>query len=142
MIMPKRGLTAKQSEYCRQRAAGKGYREAYKAAGYSTRGKDKTLVDNAYNMETHNTDIIQKIKDLQDRADAGGIMDRKARMQLLVDFALNDNVKDQDRLRALDQLARMNSDYTDRMEISGRADINMTYAERIDAIRQGLENDL
>ena len=81
------------------------------------------------------------IKDLQARADAGGIMDRQARMQLLNDIALNPAVKDQDRLRAVDQLNRMNSDYTDKMEISGRADINMSYADRIDAIKAAMDND-
>ena len=82
-----------------------------------------------------------KIKELQARADNGGILQRRERLQLLSDIAADTNVKDTDRLRALDILARMNSDYTDKMEISGRADINMSYADRIDAIKAAMDND-
>lgn len=133
-------LTPRQKEYARQRAAGKTYKEAYKAAGYSNKGNDKTLLDNAYNLEHKNTDVLQRIKDLQARADAGGIMDRQARMQLLNDIALNPAVKDQDRLRAVDQLNRMNADYTDRVNVTGTASIDLTYADRIEAIKKAMED--
>lgn len=137
-----RKLTTKQKRYCAARAAGKGYKEAYAAAGYSTNSNDHVITTNAYNMETNNNDILMKIKELQARADSGGILQRRERMQLLTDIAMNTSVKDTDRLRALDILARMNSDYTDKITVSGSADITMTYAERMQAIKQGLENDL
>lgn len=91
-------------------------------------------------MEKNNSDILARIKELQERADNGGIMDRKARMQLLNEIALNDAVKDQDRLRAIDQLNRMNSDYNDTLKIDASAGIQLSYAERLDAIKQSLEN--
>lgn len=91
-------------------------------------------------MERNNSDILARIKELQDRADAGGIMDRKARMQLLNEIALNDAVKDQDRLRAIDQLNRMNSDYNDTLKIDAAAGIQLSYAERLDAIKQSLDD--
>lgn len=138
--MSKRGLTPKQIKYCRERAAGKDYASAYKAAGYSDKAGKKVMRDNAYNMESKNTDILKRIADLQARADAGGIMTRQQRMQLLNDFALDPAVKDQDRLRALDQLARMQSDYSDRLEISGGAAVQLSYADRIDAIKQSLQD--
>ena len=138
--MAKGKLTTRQIKYCRLRAAGKDRQDAYRAAGYSDKGTAKTLRDNAYNMETKNTAILQRIKELQERADAGGIMDRKARMQLLNEIALNETVKETDRLRAIDQLNRMNSDYNDTLKIDAAAGIQLSYAERLDAIKQSLEN--
>lgn len=138
--MSKRGLTPKQTKYCRERAAGKTYKAAYKAAGYSDKGNDATLANNAYQMEKHNSEILAKIKALQARADNGGIMDRKARMQLLNEIALNETVKETDRLRAIDQLNRMNSDYNDTLKIDAAAGIQLSYADRLDAIKHSLED--
>lgn len=138
--MSKGKLTTRQVKYCRLRAAGKGYSEAYTGAGYSNKGGENVTRVNAYNMERKNTDILNRIKELQDRADAGGIMDRKARMQLLNEIALNETVKEQDRLRAIDQLNRMNSDYNDTLKINADAGIQLSYAERIDAIKQSLQD--
>lgn len=137
-------LTTKQIKYCRERAAGKGYKEAYTAAGYSDKGNSKTLTDNAYNMENksiHSTDILQKIKELQDRADRGGILQRRERLQLLSDIAADSRVKDMDRLRALDILARMNADYTDRVNVTGTGQIELSYADRLETIKQALKEE-
>lgn len=139
--MGKRGLTTKQIKYCRERAAGKDRKSAYKAAGYSDRGTDKTLRDNAFNMESNNTAILQRIKDLQARADAGGIMTRQQRQQLLTDFALDPGVKEQDRLRAIDQLNRMNSDYSDNINVTGSAAVALSYADRLETIKAALQDD-
>lgn len=136
--MSRRGLTPKQIKYCRERAAGKDRKEAYAAAGYSDKGTAKTLRDNAFNMETKNTAILQRIADLQRRADAGGIMSRQQRMQLLNDIALDPAVKEQDRLRAVDQLNRMNADYSENVNVTGAAAVTMSYADRIDAIKESL----
>lgn len=138
--MSKRGLTPKQVKYCRERAAGKDYAAAYKAAGYSDKAGKKVMRDNAFNMETKNTDILKRIADLQARADAGGIMTRQQRMQLLNDIALADGTKTQDKIRALDQLARMNADYTDRVDVTGNASVTMSYTDRLDAIRRALQD--
>ena len=136
--MSKRGLTPKQIKYCRERAAGKDYAAAYTAAGYSNKGKRETVRNNAYKMETKNTDILARIAELQRRADAGGIMNRTQRMQLLNDIALDPAVKEQDRLRAVDQLNRMNADYSENVNVTGTAAVTMSYADRIDAIRESL----
>lgn len=140
----KEKLTPKQLEYCRQRAKGKGYADAYFASGYSDKQGIKSATDNAYNMENnsvHSTEILQKIQALRDKADKGGILQRKERMQLLSDMATNENIKPQDRIRALDQLARMSADYTDRIQVEGKASVNLTYSERIEAIKQAMEAD-
>ena len=134
-----RKLTPRQIKYCKERASGKGYKDAYIASGYSSKGKEQTLANNAYHMEKHNTEILTKIKELQERADSGGILQRKERMQLLSDLATNESIKPQDRIRALDQLARMSADYTDRIQVEGKASVNLTYSDRIEAIKQAME---
>lgn len=138
--MAKGKLTTRQVKYCRLRAAGKDYAAAYTAAGYSDRAGKTIARNNAYHMEKNNSDILARIKELQDRADAGGIMDRKARMQLLNEIALDAAVKETDRLRAIDQLNRMNSDYNDTLKIDAAAGIQLSYADRLDAIKHSLED--
>ena len=65
-------------------------------------------------------------------------MNRTQRMQLLNDIALDPAVKEQDRLRAVDQLNRMNADYSENVNVTGTAAVTMSYADRIDAIRESL----
>ena len=135
-------LTHKQKAYCKARADGASYADAYiKAYGDGSR-KRKTATDNAYNMENkcaHSTEIKQKIEDLRRRAEDKSILQRQEREVLLSDIALSDGEKAQDRLRALDILARMHGDYTDRIRIDGSVQASLTYTERLEAIRQAME---
>lgn len=140
--MRKQKLTAKQLEYCRQRAKGKSYSQAYLDSGYSNKQSIETARHNAFTMENtsaSSNNILDTIQKLRDKADKGGILQRKERMQLLSDLATNESIKPQDRIRALDQLARMSADYTDRVQIEGKTSVSLTYAERIEAIKQGME---
>ena len=137
----KQKLTEKQLEYCRQRAKGKGYAQAYYDSGYSTNQNDITAKNNAYTMENlsaHSRDILDTIQRLRDKADKGGILQRQERMQLLSEMATDDGIKPQDRLRALDILARMSADYTDRVQVEGSASVTMSYADRMEAIKQAM----
>lgn len=133
-------LTAKQKRYCKERAAGNTYADSYERAGYSVppgeKGR-KVATDNAYNME-HKTEsttekIQREIKRLQEQAEAGAILDRKARQGLLSGIALDQEESTTDRLRAADMLNRMSGDYTDRVQVEATA--RLSYADRLEAMR-------
>ena len=135
-------LNPKQEKYCRHRAAGDSYSKAYKAAGYSPQGQTKTATDNAYYMEHKSraaTDIAQRIEELRSRDAEKAVLNREDRLRLLSELAADEAVKPQDRIRACDQLARMQGDYNDRLQISAEAGVTMTYADRMQAIRQAME---
>lgn len=138
-------LNARQKKYCRLRAEGKGYEEAYTGAGYGAGTKNKTdRKHNAFNMEnlkSQSAEIKARIKELQQQAEEGAILKRAERQALLTKIALNPDNDMPDRLRSLDQLNRMSGDYTDtvRTQVSGK--IDMTFEEKLALIQSDLENN-
>ena len=66
---------------------------------------------------------------------------REDRLRLLSELAAREDVKPQDRIRATDQIARMQGDYNDRLQIDSRSSVSMTYTDRLEAIRAGLQED-
>ena len=125
-------LTAKQKEYCKGRADGLSYKDAYIRAGYADNG-DKVTTNNAYtleNLSAHSREILERIAELQARAEAGGILKREQRQQLLSDIALDTEGARADRIRALDLLAKMSGDYTERMIYEGTAFVSIEDARR------------
>lgn len=136
-------LNARQEKYCAARAAGKSRRQAYQDAGYSPSGSTRTAEQNAYRMEQKadtGTAIRLKIEELRSRNAETAILNREDRLRLLSELAAREDVKPQDRIRAADQIARMQGDYNDRLTVSASAAVSMSYAERIEAIRQSLED--
>lgn len=145
----RRKLNAKQKEYCRQRAAGKGYADAYTAAGYCPDGTRETAAANAINMERHrgetSTRILQEIERLQALADKGAILTLDQIKTTLAEFITDPDRADGIRLKAADQLARMQGGYTDKVEQTTRAAVTIedkaaAAREMIAAALQG-END-
>ena len=137
-------LNARQEKYCEARAAGKSRRQAYQDAGYSPAGSTRTAEQNAWTMETKSsraTEIQLKIEELRSRSAETAILNREDRLRLLSELAAREDVKPQDRIRAADQIARMQGDYNDRLTVSASASVSMTYADRIEAIRAGLQED-
>lgn len=137
-------LTHKQREYCKARANGASYSEAYRLAKYG-KGKQarKTATDNAYNMENksvHSTEIKQKIEELRQRAEDKSILERKERQVMLSDIALSGTETTKDRLKALDILARMSGDYNERLSIEGTMSASLTYEERLETIRSSIDS--
>lgn len=140
-MQKKSRLTARQERYCELRAEGQSRPKAYKGAGYSPEGCRKTAEQNAYNMDTRGakaTEIAQRIEELRSRAAETAILSRDDRLRLLSELATDEDVKPQDRIRAADQIARMCGDYSDSLRITAEAGVTLSYADRIEAIRQSL----
>lgn len=113
-------LTHKQDNYCRERASGKGYAAAYKAAGYSPNQSRNTAERHAYALEHESgatsDKILARIDYYQRQADRGAIMDLRQIQAQLSEIANGEKETTGAKLKALDQLARMQGGYTDRTE--------------------------
>ena len=134
-------MTDKQRKYAELRAAGADRPTAYTGAGYSSAGTRKTLRQNAEILEKRSAaspEILARIKELQDAAAAGAILERDARTALLSRIALDENETTRDRMRALDQLNRMYGDYTDRVQTTVTGGLSLSYAERLETMRAAL----
>lgn len=133
-------LTQKQKLYCRQRAKGKCKKEAYTAAGFCPGATDKTRTEAACRLEKL-PHIQREIERLTAAADAGAILDRRQRLVMLSEMALDDSRKDDSRQRAIDMLNRMNGDYTDRVLTEVRANINMSLDDKRRMIMDALKGN-
>lgn len=135
-------LNARQEKYCEGRAAGLSRSKAYKAAGYSPNGSTVTAEQSAHRLDTESaaaSTVRLRIEELRRRAAETAILSRDDRLRLLSELATDEAVKPQDRLRATDQLSRMCGDYNDSLRIEGQAAVMLSYADRIEAIRQSME---
>lgn len=135
-------LNARQMKYCAGRAEGKSRARAYRDAGYSPEGTQRTAEQNAYRMEVKSpagTALRLKIEELRSRDAEHAVLTREDRLRLLSELATDEDVKPQDRIRAADQIARMCGDYSDSLRITADAGVTLSYADRIEAIRQSIE---
>ena len=135
-------LNARQEKYCEGRAAGLSRSKAYKAAGYSPNGSTVTAEQSAHRLDTESAAasmVRLRIEELRSRAAEHAILSRDDRLRLLSELATDTDVKPQDRIRAADQIARMCGDYTDSLRITADAGVTLSYADRIEAIRQSIE---
>lgn len=135
-------LTPKQLKYCRERARGKGLADAYESAGYGPNTSRRDKKQNAYALENQkpiSAEIKAKINELTDLANEKAILDRAQKQALLTTIALDEDNDMPDRLRAMDQLNRMNGDYTDniRTQVSGKVDL--TFEEKLAAIQADMD---
>ena len=127
----RRGLTDKQKKYCRERAMGKGYGEAYLDAGYNR--KPEEAKHEAYRLEhlVPSSERIQKeIARLQALAEKKALLNREQRQALLTEIALDDTEKTDNRLRAADMLNRMSGDYTDNIRSESVNKVQLSYEEK------------
>lgn len=134
-------LNARQEKYCEGRAAGLSRSKAYKAAGYSPNGSTVTAEQSAHRLDTESAAasmVRLRIEELRSRNAETAILSREDRLRLLSELATDEDVKPQDRIRAADQIARMCGDYNDRLQIDGGAAVTLSYADRLQAIRQSM----
>ena len=116
--------------------------DAYKKAGYGKNSSRTSLTQNAFTMEREavTSNLIQaEIARLQRQAEKGAILKRQERQALLTEIAMNPDNDMPDRLRSIDQLNRMSGDYTDNIRSTVNAKLEMSYAERIAAIKADIE---
>lgn len=110
-------LTPAQERYCRNRAAGMVQADAYRKANKGSQASKKSQCEIASRQER-----LQKIQDriaeLREQAAAGAIMQAQEIQAELAGMAADTSRPDGVRLKALDQLTRMQGGYNDALRVS------------------------
>ena len=132
-------LTEKQKRFCREIIKGKENTKAYRDAGYACKEGQGTR-SNAYNLKKQEK-IQKELARLQSLAEEGAILKREQRQALLTEIATQEKNDMPDRLRAMDQLNRMGGDYTDTIRTTVNAKVEMSYADRIAAIKADMDEE-
>lgn len=121
---PVTGLTPKMEIMAQVLARGDTQEQAYREA-YSDKAAHMTAAVNACQIIKNNPQIMARVHELQKKAEAGAILQRKERQALLTEFALDETVSNSDRLSAIDKLNKMSGDYSEtiRQEITAQIDV-------------------
>ena len=109
-------LTSKQEQFCRNVAIeGMNQVTAYMTA-YGYQNITKTIQKNSSALATQNSKIVTRIAELRERtlakATSGLVADGIERRETLSMILRDSNVRDRDKISAIVELAKMESDYT------------------------------
>ena len=113
----KNKLTPAQEKYCRARAEGMLQAEAYRKSRPHSRATRKTQQEEASKQERLEK-IQKRIAELREQAAAGAIMQAQEIQAELAGMASDTSKPDGVRLKALDQLTRMQGGYNDAVRVS------------------------
>ena len=108
-------LTANQENFARGIAEGKSYTDAYRSAYKTKRMTDKTINEEASRLKD-NPKITARVKELRDIAAKPTIMTAQERKEWLTEVINNPEIDINARLKASDQLNRMDGEYVQKVE--------------------------
>ena len=130
-------LTPKQERYCQERIKGKSQRQAYRAA-YNADGMGDACTDvTACRLEAQSK-ISLRLQELRARSAEESILTRDDIAKSLTEIATSSG-SESARLKALDQLARLQGAYDDHTQVDIRAAV-LTASDKSDAIRAYLDS--
>lgn len=115
-VKRKNGLTDKQEKFAQLRASGKTQLDAYKEA-YDGKSSDKVQGIQATRLEKIER-VKARIAELQKQVEEGAILNLTQIQAELANMASDESKPDGVRLKAFDQLTRMQGGYTDNASIS------------------------
>lgn len=122
-------LTAKQEKFVHGIVSGMSQADAYRSAYNCERMSDNAIYVNASKLVA-NANIAIRISELRDKAAEPSIMTAKERMAWLTDVIKSEDQVMSDRLKASDQLNRMQGEYVQKVE----ADVKSEYTINIDLV--------
>ena len=134
-------LTPKQEKFCQCITSGMSGKDSYKTA-YNTNAKDSTINQEVVKLLARE-DIQERISTLQKpiikAAQTTAINEREKKRSILWDF-INDTEKDPNtRLKAMDLLNKMDSEYINiNRNIEEKTDINNLDLETLKKLTDGL----
>ena len=108
-------LTAKQEEFAKAIAEGMNQSDAYRSAYSTNRMTDKTVWENASRL-MGDSKVLARVKELRDMAAKSTIMTAQKRKEWLTDIINNPEIDINARLKASDQLNRMDGEYIQKVE--------------------------
>lgn len=108
-------LTAKQEEFAKRIAEGMTQADAYRSAYSTKRMSDKTIWENASRLMA-DSKVLARVKELRDMAAKSTIMTAQKRKEWLTEVINDPDVDINARLKASDQLNRMEGEYVQKVE--------------------------
>lgn len=110
-------MTERQEKFCLEMVRCGCATEAYKAAGYNPRS-ERAAVSAGNRLLTY-VDIKARIAELREKMADETIMDAKARRVKLSEIAKHPGTKDENVIKAIDTLNKMDGLYIQKTELSG-----------------------
>ena len=118
-------LTAKQEEFAKGIAEGKTQADAYRSAYNTKRMTDKSIIEKASELAA-NVNITARVHELRDMAAKSTIMTAQQRKEWLTEVINDPEIDINARLKASDQLNRMDGEYTQKVEASVTNAVNIS----------------
>ena len=117
-------LTAKQEEFAKAIAGGMNYSEAYRSA-YDTRRMSEKTVNEKASLLKDEGKIRARIKELRDMMAKPTIITAQKRKEWLTEVINDPNIDINAKLRASDQLNRMEGEYIQKVETELKNAVNI-----------------
>lgn len=118
-------LTPKQEEFAKRIAEGMNYSEAYRSAYDTRRMSDKTVNEKASLLKDEDK-IRTRIKELRDMMAKPTIITAQKRKEWLTEVINDPNVDINAKLKASDQLNRMEGEYIQKVETEIKNAVNIS----------------
>ena len=118
---------ARHEKYAQGLAKGLSQRTAYRAAfPKSVNWKDETVDKRASELKKHGA-VLGRLRELAEQSQSDTIMSAKERKEWLSNVIRNDAEETRDRLKAVDIMNRMEGEYVEKIQMSGK--LNNPFAE-------------
>lgn len=108
-------LTANQEQFAKNVAEGMSYSDAYRSAYNTSKMTDKSVWEKASELAS-NVKVKARLKELRDMAAKSTIMTAQERKEWLTEVINNQELDINSRLKASDQLNRMEGEYVQKVE--------------------------
>ena len=118
-------LTAKQEQFAKGIAEGMTQADAYRSAYNTSKMSDKTIWENASRLMS-DSKVTARLKELRDMSAKPTIMTAQKRKEWLTDVINDPNVDINARLKASDQLNRMDGEYVQKVEAEVKNAVNIS----------------
>ena len=117
-------LTAKQELFAQKIAEGMSQADAYRSAYNTNRMSDNAIYREA-SLLYDNPKVAQRLKEIRDINARPSIMSAQKRKEWLTEVINNPEVDINARLRASDQLNKMEGEYVQKIEAEVKSEINI-----------------
>ena len=108
-------LTPKQETFAQKIVEGMSYADAYRSAYSTKRMTDKTIWENASRLMA-DSKVLARVQELRDKIADESIMTAQERLKWLTGLINSDEVALSDKLRASDQMNKMQGAYITKIE--------------------------
>ena len=117
-------LTAKQENFAKGIADGMTQADAYRSAYNTSRMTDKSIWEKASEL-ANDVKVTARVRELRDMAAKSTIMTAQQRKEWLTNVINDPDIDINARLKASDQLNRMDGEYTQKIEANVTNEVNI-----------------